>query len=125
MICPKCEKSNQCPCVHCDPNGDKPNKYIWVDVQNGFVQCHFCGEEFNEQDSLEYEWDKMIERLLSEISEDMCIEWFESGRKETVKFSKGDFELAFRYHFKKLPISISSDEWLLIKRDYKIKKLIQ
>jgi hypothetical protein len=125
MICPNCNKSNQCPCVNCDPNGDKPNKYLYIDSEDGVVQCSFCDHQFSEGESLDYEWNRMIERLLSEISEDMCIEWFESGRKETAKFSRGDFELAFRYHFKKLPISISGDEWLQIKRNYKIKKLIQ
>jgi hypothetical protein len=120
MICPNCGNSNQCPCKNCDPDGTKPNKYIWIDIE-GTAQCSFCGSKFNEWDSLNYEWDKMVEKICEEISYDMCIEWFETGRRD----SSINYELAFKKYFNRTPISISVDEWLQIKRNYKIKKLIQ
>lgn len=124
MICPKCKKSNQCPCKNCDPNGDEPNKYIWVDTINGVVQCHFCGLNFNEQDSLDTEWNMMIERICEEISPELCIEWFETGRKDLGGFPSSDYELAFSKYFNKRPVSISGDDWLAIKREFNLNKML-
>lgn len=124
MICPKCKKSNQCPCSNCDPNGDKPNKYIWIDPNNGIVQCHFCGLSFNEQDSLDTEWSMMIERICKDISPELCIEWFETGRKDLGGFPTSDYELAFSKYFNKRPQSISSDEWLSMKREFNLNKML-
>jgi hypothetical protein len=125
MICPKCEKSNQCPCTNCDTNGDKPNKYIWIDAEHGVVQCCFCGLKFNEQDSLDFEWNKMVERILQDISPELCIEWFETGRKDLNEFPKSDYELAFGKYFNKRPLSLSGDEWIEIKREFNLNKILK
>lgn len=38
MICPNCGISNQCPCSNCDPDGTKPNKYVWIDTEIGIIE---------------------------------------------------------------------------------------
>ncbi len=118
MICPKCNKINQCPCTNCDPDGIKPNKYIRV--SEDLVKCSFCESIFHAGDSLNYEWDNMIKEICEKISPDMCIEWFETGRRD----SKLDYELAFKEYFNRSPVSISGDDWLRIKREYKLSKII-
>jgi len=129
MICPKCGKSNQCPCTSCDPNGDKPNKYILVDAQDGFVQCYFCGAEFNEQDSLDHEWNKMIEIYKEKLDPELCAFWFESKNKSDLHLAHGldsfAFRMAFREHYRVDPQNLKIEDWLAVKRNYKIKKLIQ
>jgi len=129
MICPKCEKSNQCPCTNCVPNGDKPNKYIWVDTQNGFVQCCFCGTEFSEQDSLDYEWGKMIDIYKEKLDPEICEFWFESKNKSDVYLAHGldnfAFRMAFREHYRVDPEKLKIEDWLVIKRDFKINNIIR
>ena len=129
MICPKCEKSNQCPCINCDPSGDKPNKYIWIDTEEGIIQCCFCNSQFNEGDSLNYEWDLMIKTYKERLDDKICAFWFESKNKSELYIAHGldefAFRMAFREHYRVDPNSLKIKEWLVIKRDYKLYKLIE
>jgi len=129
MICPKCEKSNQCPCINCDPSGDKPNKYIWIDTKNGFVQCSFCGSEFHEQDSLDYEWSLMVKGYKEKINPELCAFWFESKNKSDIQLAIGldnfAFRMVFREYYRVDPENLKMEDWLVIKRDYKINNIIE
>lgn len=129
MICPKCEKSNQCPCINCDPSGDKPNKYIWIDTKNGFVQCSFCGSEFHEQDSLDYEWSLMVKGYKEKINPELCAFWFESKNKSDIHLAIGldnfAFRMVFREYYRVDPENLKMEDWLVIKRDYKINNIIE
>lgn len=129
MICPKCEKSNQCPCINCDPSGDKPNKYIWIDTKNGFIQCSFCGSEFHEQESLDYEWSLMVKGYKEKINPELCAFWFESKNKSDIQLAIGldnfAFRMVFREYYRVDPQNLKMKDWLVIKRDYKINNIIE
>lgn len=129
MICPKCEKSNQCPCINCDPSGDKPNKYIWIDTKNGFIQCSFCGSEFHEQESLDYEWSLMVKGYKEKINPELCAFWFESKNKSDLHLAHGldsfAFRMVFREYYRVDPENLKMEDWVVIKRDYKINNIIE
>jgi hypothetical protein len=129
MICPKCGNSNQCPCTNCDPDCTKPNKYIWKDTKNGFDQCHFFGSEFNELDSLDYEWSLMVKGYKEKINPELCAFWFESKNKSDLHLAHGldsfAFRMVFREYYQVDPQNLKMEDWLVIKRDYKLFKLIE
>ena len=129
MTCPKCGNSNQCPCTNCDPDRTKPNKYIWIDTEHGVVQCCFCNYQFNEGESLNYEWDLMIKTYKERLDDKLCAFWFESKNKSDLYISHGldefAFRMAFREHYSVDPRNLKIEEWLVIKRDYKLFKLIE
>ena len=80
--------------------------------------------EVNEQDSLDTEWSMMIERICKDISPELCIEWFENGKKDLNGFPTSDYEIAFSKYFNKRPQSISGDEWLSMKREFNLNKML-
>lgn len=129
MICPNCGKSNQCPCKNCDPNGDKPNKYTWIDALTGVVRCHFCGSEFNEQSSSDYEWSLMIDGYRKKLNPELCAIWFESKNKNDLyllhDLDSLAFIIIFREYYKVDPYNLKMEDWLVIKRDYKITNIIE
>lgn len=112
MYCPKCEKLNQCDCKNCNPNGDKKDLLIILEDE-GLYQCCYCGHKFHEQDSLDFEWDRMINEFAKIATPELCYEWMRGetyygklGRTQNVLQKElGIGELAFTnaigIHFKK------------------------
>jgi hypothetical protein len=105
LTCPKCEKINKCDCKTCNPDGTATDLVIILEDE-GLYQCSFCSHKFNEQDSLDFDWDRMHQNFKKSITPSMCITWksflLEKERKEFVsRYSYGNygFESAFHQHF--------------------------
>jgi hypothetical protein len=62
LTCPKCHKVNKCDCKNCNPDGNATDLIIILEDEE-LYQCCFCSHKFNEQDSLEHDWDEMIKRF--------------------------------------------------------------
>ena len=45
-------------------------------------QCCFCGHKFDEQDSLDFEWDRMIEGFAEKATPELCLDWISFPPKE-------------------------------------------
>ena len=74
MLCPKCEKINKCDCKSCNPDGMATDLVIILKDEN-LYQCCFCGHKFDEQDSLDFEWDRMLEDFSKRATPELCLEW--------------------------------------------------
>lgn len=104
LTCPNCSKINRCDCNSCNPNKEV-KELIIIDYENEKYQCYFCGHKFTEQDSLDFDWDRMHEDIKNSITPDMCISWIELNGKEKINFEKSishgryGFESAFYQHF--------------------------
>jgi hypothetical protein len=100
LTCPKCDKTNNCECASC---GAQENLVI-IDYENDIYQCCHCGHKFDEQDSLDHDWDKMIKRFAQEITPQMCLDWISTTygkdrKKLQEKFGEFGYEQAFWQHF--------------------------
>ena len=133
LLCPKCEKINKCDCKSCNPDG-KATDLVIILEQEQLYQCCFCSHKFNEQDSLDLEWDRMHEDFKNNITPEMCITWksfvLVKERKEYAsKYGDYGFESAFFQHFGIRHVDCGIKEINKIKiqldRDNKISKLIQ
>ena len=104
LTCPNCEKLNRCECKNCNPDKD-PKDLVIIDYDNSCYQCYSCGHKFNEQDSLDFEWDRMHADFKKNVTPEMCFIWISlvgKERKEYVgRYSWGNyaFESAFFQHF--------------------------
>lgn len=99
LTCPKCDKTNNCECASC---GTQEN--VIIDYENDLYQCCHCGHKFDEQDSLDHDWDKMIKRFAQEITPQMCLDWISTPygkdrKKLQEKFGEFGYEQAFWQHF--------------------------
>jgi hypothetical protein len=134
MICPKCEKHNNCPCSSCNAKKKLKNTFTWVDAENGIIQCYFCGTKFPEQASFDYEWDQMILNYTMQLSPQLCQLWFDTIKNSENKdrssfykkwgFDEFAFKMAFRSHFKKDPYNLNVNDWQQIKRDFNINSIL-
>ncbi len=106
LTCPKCEKLNRCDCKNCNPD-ENPKDLVIIDYVNNLYQCCFCGHKFDEQDSLDFEWDKMHQNFKKSITPEMALHWkilTKFGTKTELKEYQGSigsygFESAFFQHF--------------------------
>ena len=87
LTLPNCELLNKCDCKSCNPDGTATDLVI-IDYENDCYQCYSCGHKFNEQDSLDFEWDRMHADFKKNVTPQMCIIWksfkLEKERKEYV-----------------------------------------
>jgi len=100
LICPKCDKTNNCFCSNC---GTTENLVI-IDYENDLYQCCHCGHKFDEQDSLDHDWNKLMQRFYTEITPKMCLDWISTPygkdrKKLQEKFGEFGYEQAFWQHF--------------------------
>ena len=134
MLCPKCEKINKCDCKTCNPDGMATDLVIILEVEQ-LYQCYSCGHKFDEQDSLDFEWDRMIEDFSKRATPELCLEWISiTNRKERkilekrINVGQFGFEQSFRIHFKMNYKDITKDIFkqlsIQLERDSKINKLI-
>lgn len=128
LTCPNCHKINGCDCKSCNPDGDVVDLVIILRDEE-LYQCCFCGHKFNEQDSLDYEWDKMLEDFAKRATPELCLEWISIIGKERKKLEdkvgigEFGFEQAFRIHFKMSYNNVSRETYKALKRDLIIKNL--
>ena len=100
LMCPKCGETN-----NCGWGSNKENLVIILEDENKY-QCCFCGNKFTEGDSLDYEWDKMIEHFAEMATPEVCLEWALNKNGDAAKIEKelniGSYGLssAFFVHFK-------------------------
>ena len=105
MLCPKCEKINKCDCKSCNPDGMATDLVIILE-QEQLYQCYSCGHKFDEQDSLDFEWDRMLEDFSKRATPELCLEWLSITGKERkllekrINVGQFGFEQSFRIHFK-------------------------
>ena len=59
LTCPKCDKTNNCDCSNCDAQ----ENLVIIDYENDMYQFCHCGHKFDEQDSLDHDWDNLIKRF--------------------------------------------------------------
>ena len=96
-------------------------KFALEDEQ--LYQCCFCGHKFDEQDSLDFEWDKMIEDFAKKATPEKCLEWISiigKDRKhleENIGIGEFGFEQAFRFHFKINYKDCDKESYKKLKRD--------
>ena len=124
FVCPHCRFQNKCACDNCKPyylNLDPNNniEFVICDYQTNDYVCCSCSKHFNEQDSLDIEWDIMIENIAKTLTKEICLDWIKFmnlGSEYRQKFypeyrhisdfekkhnaSDFSFGMAFKYHFK-------------------------
>ena len=107
LTCPHCEKLNLCSCKNCNSDNSKEGVVI-IDYDRykdnlSPYECFYCHRNFDEQDSLEFDWDRMISEFAKKLPPEKCIEWFESNDKKPIykstNSSEFEFEHAFSKHF--------------------------
>jgi hypothetical protein len=120
LLCTKCEKTNKCDCKSTDPDGKETDSLIILE-----------DEKFNQQDSLDFEWDRMHQKFKENITPEMALTWkslsINKERKEYVnKYTYGEygFESAFFQHFNIRHNECSGEELLILDRDNKIKSIL-
>lgn len=129
LTCPKCEQINKCDCKTCNPDGNATDLVIILEDEQ-LYQCCFCGHKFDEQDSLDFEWDRMIEYFAEKATPDICLEWIllpNDQRKEleeSINIGNFGFESAFRHHFKMDWKQCDRETFKKLKRDLTIKQII-
>ena len=133
MLCPNCEKTNKCDCKTCNPDGMATDLVIILEEEQ-LYQCCFCSHKFNEQDSLDFEWDRMLEDFSKRATPELCLEWLSIAGKERkvlekrINVGQFGFEQSFRIHFKMNYKDITKDIFkqlsIQLERDSKINKLI-
>lgn len=129
LTCPKCEEINKCDCKTCNPDGNATDLVIILEDEQ-LYQCCFCGHKFDEQDSLDFEWDKMIEDFAKKATPEKCLEWISiigKDRKhleENIGIGEFGFEQAFRFHFKINYKDCDKETFKKLKRDLTIKQII-
>ena len=130
MLCPKCEKINKCDCKSCNPDGMATDLVIILELEQ-LYQCYSCGHKFDEQDSLDFEWDRMLEDFSKRATPELCLEWISiTNRKERkilekrINVGEFGFEQSFKIHFKMNSKDITKDIFKQLERDLKINKII-
>ena len=129
LLCPKCEEINKCDCKSCNPDGNATDLVIILKDEN-LYQCCFCGHKFDEQDSLDFEWDRMLEDFSKRATPELCLEWLSITGKERkllekrINVGEFGFEQSFGIHFKMNYKDITKDIFKQLERDLKINKII-
>ena len=133
LLCPKCEKINKCDCKTCNPDGNATDLVIILE-QEQLYQCYSCGHKFDEQDSLDFEWDRMLEDFSKRATPELCLEWLSITGKEKkllekrINVGQFGFEQSFRIHFKMNSKDVTKDIFnqlsIQLERDSKINQII-
>ena len=129
LLCPKCEKVNKCDCKTCNPDGKAMDLVIILEDEQ-LYQCCFCNHKFDEQDSLDFEWDRMIQDFAKRATPELCLDWISFPPKERKKLEESigigefGFEQAFRIHFKINWKDCDRETFKKLKRDITIKNII-
>lgn len=129
LTCPKCEKLNKCDCKNCNPDGKAMDLVIILEDEQ-LYQCCFCNHKFDEQDSLDFEWDRMIQDFAKRATPELCLDWISFPPKERKKLEESigigefGFEQSFRIHFKINWKDCDRDTFKKLKRDITIKNII-
>lgn len=130
LTCPNCDKINKCDCKNCNPDGNATDLVIILEDEQ-LYQCCFCSHKFNEQDSLDYEWDMMIEDFAKKATPEKCLDWISlvhnqrKALEEEVGIGEFGFEQAFRVHFNMSWDSCDRETFKKLKRDITIKNIIE
>lgn len=129
LTCPQCHKINKCDCKSCNPDGTATDLVIILEDEQ-LYQCCFCNHKFDEQDSLDYEWDEMIKDFARKATPELCLSWMELPHRErksledNLGIGEFGFEQSFRFHFKMNWDDCDRETFKKLKRDLTIQKLI-
>lgn len=129
LTCPSCEKINKCDCKACNPDGTATDLIIILKDEECY-QCCFCGYKFDEQDSLDHDWERMIKDFAKKATPELCLDWISAPSKErkeleeSIGIGEFGFEQSFAVHFKMNWKDCDRDTFKKLKRDLKIKSII-
>jgi hypothetical protein len=129
MLCPKCEKINKCDFKTCNPDGMATDLVIILEGEQ-LYQCYSCGHKFDEQDSLDFEWDRMLEDFSKRATPELCLEWLSITGKERkllekrINVGEFGFEQSFGIHFKMNYKDVTKEIFKQLERDLKINQII-
>jgi hypothetical protein len=129
LLCPNCEKTNKCDCKTCNPDGNATDLVIILE-QEQLYQCCFCGHKFNEQDSLDFDWDRMIADFAKRATPELCLDWISfspekrKSLEENIGVGEFGFEQSFRVHFKMNWSDCNRETFKSLLRDLKINQII-
>ncbi len=125
LTCPSCTFEHNCGCSNCKGT----TNIVIIDYDNDLYQCCSCGYKFDEQESIDYDWDKMIKKFKDEISPELCLIWIKSiGKDRRVmesKFGQYGFEQAFRQHFGIHHTECNENIFQQLQRDLKINDILE
>ena len=104
MFCPNCGSHLSCDCRTCKGTNNVAIKLF----REKLYKCPLCEKKFSEGESLDYEWDRMIEGWAKVATRSHCLEWLDNKRKieEGLDFSEVTMRHVFFYHFKMNPYDI-------------------
>ena len=130
LLCPKCEELNKCDCITCNPDG-KATDLVIILKDEQLYQCCFCGHKFDEQDSLDHDWNKLMQRFYTEITPKMCLDWIsvigKERKKLEEKYGSFGFECSFAHHFNMSYKDCNVDTYkkllIQVERDIQLDKL--
>lgn len=123
ITCPKCEEVLNCNCKNCN-KCEKTGKEIILLYDESLYQCPFCESKFSESESMDYEWDKMIEGWAKVATPEHCIYWLENKKKIEEELDFNDFMMkqSFFKHFNQHSDKV--EDIKQFKRDYKLSKIL-
>jgi hypothetical protein len=124
LTCPECHKINWC----CSDSDIK--EQVIIDLVNDIYQCYFCGHKFDEQDSLDYEWNMLVMGWADQLTPEMCLDWIELHGKEKSEFeiqsNAGEyaFTQAFYVHFGKSRRDFDKEDIIRSRRNIKLENIL-
>jgi len=143
FTCPHCDTFNKCNCKSCKETylskGMTDNFVSW-DGAGELCICSGCNKKFHEGQSLDIEWEGMIENDSQILTKDICYEWMfycikklETKSKEwrdkeydmykKYSYNEYSFNRTFTHHFKVSPYTIR-DRGISGLRDLQINKIL-
>ena len=121
MICPNCKKSNRCNCSTCNQNNIQQGTVI---VLSDYYKCFRCNFEFSPDESLDAEWEIMINRIKNKISKDYVTSWVLNGDNPN-EYKDFELKMSSVAHLKiNTNYPISKEVISALRRDQKIDKII-
>lgn len=153
FTCPHCDTFNKCNCKSCKEtyhDKDQTDNFVSWDDAGELCICSNCSKKFHEGQSLDIEWNRMIESFSKTLTKEVCYEWlFNCINKDEGKLAKNPnsnkymeysnkeylmyttyghkeewFRRVFIYHFKVSPESIRR-QGLAGLRELQINKILE
>ena len=85
MFCPNCGSHLSCDCKACKGTNNVAIKLF----KEKLYKCPLCEKKFSEGESLDYEWDRMIEGWAKVATRSHCLEWLDKRKiEEGLDFSE-------------------------------------
>lgn len=111
FTCPHCDNFNRCSCNNCKQyytEKDDIDNFVKWDESGELCICAKCNKTFHEGQSLDIEWEKMMQKAAQVLTKEVCYEWMtviyrkqEAKTPEEYKiFSKSEKDMYEKYIYK-------------------------